>query len=135
MVSKLYEGWKIITYTKKIPKTKESTIRYKLRTWFSNEDCCFFENTHRIEILYGPNNQKINVSFKEEKYASERDKDVEKYHIVFESTFFGYKTPDEKSHKELCEKIIQKIPWKKQGFWLQDNVPIPIPRFKTLRMK
>jgi N-acetylneuraminic acid mutarotase len=131
----LYQGWKIYTYNRNISKAEEPTIRTKLRTWFNSGDWCLSENTHRIVIFYGENEQKINVSFQEVEYGSKRDKDVETYHIVFESTFFGYKSSDERVHQELCRKTIQKISWKKQGFWLQDNAQIPIPRTKMLRMK
>jgi hypothetical protein len=49
--------------------------------------------------------------------------------------FFWLKTRDEKTHQELCKRVLQRIPWKKQGFWLIDGAHIPIPKFKMLRMK
>ena len=110
-------------------------MREKLRTWFNSGDWYFSENTHRIEILYGPNGQEINVSFQEVKYDSKRNKDIETYHIVFESPFFGYKANDERAHQELYEKTMQKIPWRKKGFWLEDGSLIPQTRVKVLRMK
>jgi hypothetical protein len=131
----MYKGWKIYTYNRKIPKAKESTLKKVLRTRFNNEDFYFSENTHRVVIFCGPNNQKINVSFQEVKYGSERNGDKETYYIVFESVFFGYRPGDERAHQELCRKTIQKIPWKKLGFWLRDNAQIPITKSHLLRTK
>lgn len=131
----MYEGWEIYTYNRKISQTEESAIMNKLKTWFNNGDWYFSANTHRIVIFYGPDKQEINVSFEETKYGSEKDGDIDTYQIVFRSIPFGYKTFQEKTHQELCKKTLQKIPWKKQAFWLQDNAQIPIPRIKRLRMK
>jgi hypothetical protein len=128
----LYEGWKIYTYNR---KAEESTIKDALKTRFNSGDWYFSENTHRAVIIYGPSKQEINISFQEMKYGSERDRPVETYHIVFESIFFGYKTGEEKAHQEVCKKTLQKIPWKKLGFWLEDNGQIPIPRSTILRRK
>jgi hypothetical protein len=131
----LYKGWKIYTYNRKIPKTKELTLKNELRARFNSEDFYFSENTHKIVIFYGPNKQEINVSFQEVSYSSERNGDREAYHIVFESVFFGYRAGDERAHQELQRKIIQRLPWKKLGFWLQDDAQIPIPKSRLLQVK
>jgi len=131
----LYEGWKIYTYNRKISKAEESTIKNKLKTWFDSGDWYFSANTHRIVIFYGLDKQEINVSFQETKYGSEKYGDAETYQIVFSSIPFVFRTFNEKAHQELCKKTISKIPWKKQGFLLQDNVEIPIPKYKRLRTK
>lgn len=125
----MYKGWRIYAYNRKISKTEELTIVEKLRTWFNSEDWSFYENSHTIAIFYGPNQQKINVSFQEVKY------ELDTYYIVLESPFFGYKTRDERLHQVLCEKIIQKIPWRKQGFLLEDNTQKPIPGTTMTRTK
>lgn len=131
----MYEGWKVFAYKKGILKAEEPTIRAKLKTWFDNDDWYLDEDSHRIEIFYGENQQKIDVSFQKVAYGSKRGKDGDTYHIVFESTFFGHKNNDERRHQELYRKFIQKISWKKQGFWIQDNAQIPIPKKRMLRVK
>jgi hypothetical protein len=131
----LYEGWKIYAYNRRISKAEESAIKNKLKTWFDNGDWRFSANTHRILISYGLDKQEINVSFQETKYGSEEHGDKETYQIVFTSIPFGFRTSNEKAHQELFKKTISKIPWKKQGFWLQDNAKIPIPKNTRLRIK
>jgi hypothetical protein len=131
----LYEGWKICTYNRKISKAEESTLRNKLKTWFDSGDWSFSTNTHRIVISYGPDRQEINVSFQETKCDSEEYGDAEMYQIVFSSIYFGFRGFNEKAHQELYKKTISKIPWKKQGFWLQDNAEIPILKNKRLRVR
>ena len=135
MVFRMYEGWKIDTYGRKISQAEESTIKNKLKTWFDSEGWCFSANTHQITIFYGQDEQKIIVSFQETKYGSEKDGNVDTYQMVFWSIPFVYKTSQEKPHQELCKKTMQKIPWKKQAFWLVDNAQIPIQVTKRLRMK
>jgi hypothetical protein len=131
----LYKGWKIYTYNRTILKEEEPAIKNALKTRFNSGDWYFSENTHRAVIFYGSNKQQINVTFEEVKYGSERDKDVDTYHIVFESVFFGFRTGEERAHQEVCRKVYRKIPWKKLGFWLQDNSQIPIPKVTILRRK
>lgn len=129
----MYVGWEIRARNRKIPKAEEPAIRYKLRTWFDSENWDFSENNHEIAIY--ANGHKINVSFQKFKYTSERNGKTETYYVKFESVFFGWRPHDERAHRELYEKTIQKIRWGKQGFWLQDNTQIPISRARTLRMK
>jgi len=131
----LYEGWKIYAYHRKISKTEELIIRNKLKTWFNSGDWYFSEDDYGITIFYGVDRQKINVSFQEVKYGSEKDGSVDTYQMVFSSILFGHKTFQERTHQGLCKKILQKIPWKKRGFWLADNIQTPIPTIKILRMK
>jgi hypothetical protein len=131
----LYKGWKIYTYSRKISRAEiESTIKNKLKTWFESGELCFSANTHRIVIVYGLDEQEINVDFPETKYVSEKDGDVGTYQVVFSSIFFGYKTFQEKTHRELCKEIMQKITWKKRAVWLIDNAQIPIRRTRRLQM-
>ena len=129
----MYEGWMIYTYTRKISQAEESTIMDKLKTWFDTEECSFSADT--LRIVCGQDKQEITVSFHETKYGSEKDGNVDTYQMVFWSIPFLYKTSQEKTHQELCKETMQKIPWKKQAFWLVDNVQIPIQGTKRLRMK
>jgi hypothetical protein len=95
----------------------------------------FQKIVNRVVIFYGSSRQEITVSFQKVRYESERDKDGEIYHIIFESTFLGYRTGEERIHQELYNKTIQKIPWEKQGFWVQDNALIPIEKPRILRTR
>ena len=132
---KLYEGWQIYTYNRTISKQEQAIVRNRLKALFNYGDWCFSENTHRCVIFYGSDRQEINVYFREVEYGSDRDKDIEKYHVVFDAEFFGLRTYDERAHQELCRKVLAHLPWKKQGFWRKDGTHIPIPKFKMLRMR
>ena len=131
----MYEGWKIITYNRNIPKAEEPTIKNALKARFDSGDWSCSANSHKIVICYGQTKEEIYVNFQEVKYGSENDRETETYHIVFESNLFGLKTREEREHQELCKKTLQKIPWKKRGFLLKDGDQIPISRNTILRRK
>ena len=126
----MYEGWQIFTYSRAISIEE---LAHKLKPLFNYGDWYLSENTHRCVIFYGSDRQQINVYLQEVEYGSNQDKD--KYYVVFNSDFFGFRPYEEKNHQELCRKVLAQLPWKKQGFWRIDGAHIPIPKFKMLRMK
>ena len=125
--------WRIRAYTKNVLEREKPAIIHKLKTWFNTEDSSLYENGNAINIYYGPNQTKINVSFEEATYNLERNGNSVTYHIVFDPVFFGWKLRDEKAYWELYEETFHKITWKKQGFWLNGNSEIPISR--TIRLQ
>lgn len=130
-----YDGWRIYAYRRTISKSNLPIIINELKTWFNNHEWYLSENTHRTVIFYEPTKQEIKVTIQEVQYASERNEDVETFHIVFESTFFGLRNYEEKLHQEVLEKTMQKIRWNKLGGFLEDGVFKPKPKYKILRMK
>jgi hypothetical protein len=106
---------------------------HELSSRFNNHDWYFSTNTHRTTIIYGPDRQQIDVSFQENQLIPEKYGDTQTYHIVFTSLFFGVRPYEEKSHRELCHKTLEKIRWRKQGFVLEDGAYRPLPSYKMLR--
>lgn len=125
----MYEGWRIFTLSK---TTDRSRTIDELRTRFNNGDWHFYENTHRLVISYG--SQEFNVSFKEVKYSLGKSKNVETYHVVFDAPFLGFRTSEERVHQDFFLKTLEKIPWKKRGFWHEDNAWVLIPKKRMLQM-
>ncbi len=121
----MYEGWEIHAYTRKPSREEVLALWNQIRTMFKDADSDFSENTHTGIITCGPNRQKIDVSFQVEN----------DYNIVLHSVFFGYKSYDEKIHKELCTEIYGRIPWRKTRFWLIDGTRQPIQKFKMVRVR
>jgi hypothetical protein len=131
----LFTRWRIRAYTKKISKTEKPAITYELKAWFNCGDFSLYENGNTFDIYYGPNQQKINVSFEEFKCHSERNGNNVTYYIVFDPVFFGWTHRDKRAYWELYEETFHKITWRKQGFWLDNNTEKPIPTTRRTQIK
>ena len=130
----MYVGWEIYAHKGKITKNKQPIIKNKLKKLFSSNGWLFFENTHESVIHHQLNQYNIIVIFQETEFTAEEDvKDIETYGLVFKSEYLGYKHGY--SHKKLYSEVFRRIPWKKQGFWLEDGSRIPIPKTRTLRIR
>jgi len=118
-----YEGWEIKTYR----RVSREQLTLELKARFNCDGYSFSENTYSgTVIIYDPTREKIQVIFPEQ-YGS--------YQVTLQSTVFGIRAKDERAHKKLFKKTWQKIPWRKEGFWLKGGTRIPIHRFRPLRMK
>lgn len=131
----MYQGWFILAYNRNITKAEEEAIKNKLKRSFNYGDWYFSENSHRMTIFYGSQREEITVTFQKVEYGSAKDHDKQTYHIKFESSILGFRSSEERSNQELYRKTFEKIPWMKQGFWIQDNGEFPIPKRRSLRMR
>lgn len=121
-----YYGWKICTRKHKIPKAKRQAIWCELKARFNAENTDFSDNDHKFTIHNGQYYFNVKVFFpeSENRYGMELKSELT----------FGYKG-EEKAHRTLYNTIIGKIPWEKQGFWLEDNSEIPIPKKVRIRIR
>jgi len=60
---------------------------------------------------------------------------AENFGIVIKSDCMPFRRNDEKAHFRLYKELFSKIPWKKRGFRIEDDNPVPLPKVRILRMK
>ena len=132
MDSPIYNGFKIYAYYEGISPNKQPEIEHKLQTSFSCEDWYIQDSHIYNENFYAP----IKVEFKTETNEQEWKMGLNGYGLVFNCVFFAKDTwQNICSHKNFCTKVLNKITWKKQAFYLIDGKMIPLPTTKRLKQK
>jgi hypothetical protein len=116
----MFESWKILCHKGKIPKAKREAYWSNMKTRFKAENIDFSDNDHKIIVYVAYYQFNVRVSF--------LDNTEYGYGIEFKSETLGYKPHEIKAHERLYHTTTEKIRWKKQGFTLEDNNEIPIPK-------
>jgi len=125
----IYHGWKIYANTcvHHFPELKR-----ELKRRFDQGEWSFEDNDRTF--IYNQNiDSPIEIFFNDETTEEEKAMRLNRYKVVFDAPFFGWK--NEYFHRQLCDKVLHKITWQKEAYYLTDDGLIPVKKRRILRMR
>lgn len=128
----IYHGWKIYAHVGKVAHNDFPDLKRKIKRQF-NQGEWSFEDNDRTFIHNQNIDSPIEVLFVDETTEEEKAMGLNRYGIVFNAVFLGWR--NEYPHRQLCDKVLNKITWKKQAYILIDDEWIPVSKPRILRRK
>jgi hypothetical protein len=128
----VYLGWEIYTYTKRPNNEK---IRTELKHRFSGSEWMFGDDDYESVLVHHITQTEVKITFGEYTFGDESDESngQEMYRLKLSSGFFGYR--NDALHRRLLKEVLDRLPWKKRAFLLDDGTRIAWGRTTILKMK
>ena len=128
----VYLGWEIYAYTRK-PDSEQ--VKTQLKHRFSDNEWLYGENSHESALIHRATQTEVKISLGEYAIGDESDESEDQtvYRLKLNSDFFGYR--NDTIHRRLLKQVLDRLPWKKRAFLLEDGTRIPWSRTTILKMK
>jgi hypothetical protein len=124
----VYSGFEIRTHWGKI--TLESA-KEVMRQRFNGDGWEFIVEDTKMFARHESYNYDVEII-----YTGSVIQNSKQYSLYFKSDVLSFKPREVRLHKELYEMILSKLPWKKEGYWIEDGQPILIKKSgRKLRLR